>query len=372
MASFKTLTTDDIASTTTVLHESIPITGTILSGTYADANIKPFTHGLFKTVFDYPYASSSANPLFDMTVGHNVSSPASASAVATSNVIQLRKKINIYNQMAKVLAGADSTGSIINLDEDGRFDNAGTLLNSCFFLNFSRLLVKDEIKKGSFSLTLGINTSSTAPFNATVNINDAHAANSYFTNSPVGEYAILTASSLSSGSFANANTSCGLIFYQAGVVVLNSNIFAVSSSNDVTASLSSNQRGLYTSAFGTPKLYNVTGTVDDLFASGSMNDAADALRKRIANISINNSTELNSTIYFCKIGNREFNYSANPTYLSGSAIRVKNQNNDAPIAYFTTVGLYSDDGALLAVAKVSEPIKKDPTTELTLRVRLDY
>ena len=43
-----------------------------------------------------------------------------------------------------------------------------------------------------------------------------------------------------------------------------------------------------------------------------------------------------------------------------------------PVSYITTVGLYSADNELLAVAKVSEPIKKQPDTELTLRVRLDY
>jgi hypothetical protein len=43
-----------------------------------------------------------------------------------------------------------------------------------------------------------------------------------------------------------------------------------------------------------------------------------------------------------------------------------------PVAYPTTVGLYSADRELLAVAKLSEPLKKDPNTELTLRVRLDY
>jgi len=45
---------------------------------------------------------------------------------------------------------------------------------------------------------------------------------------------------------------------------------------------------------------------------------------------------------------------------------------DSPIAYFTTVGLYSSDNELLAVAKLSEPLKKDPTNEMTIRVRLDY
>ena len=68
----------------------------------------------------------------------------------------------------------------------------------------------------------------------------------------------------------------------------------------------------------------------------------------------------------------KYNHSTNPTYLSSSTIRVKSVNTDTPIAYITTIGLYSSDNELLAVAKLSEPLRKDPTNELTLRVRLDY
>jgi len=53
-------------------------------------------------------------------------------------------------------------------------------------------------------------------------------------------------------------------------------------------------------------------------------------------------------------------------------MRVKNTTTDDPVSYMTTVGLYSPDNELLAVAKLSEPLKKTPTNELTLRVRLDY
>ena len=89
-------------------------------------------------------------------------------------------------------------------------------------------------------------------------------------------------------------------------------------------------------------------------------------------ISFNNTTEINSTIYFCRVPHNKFNYSSNPTYLSGSEIRVKNQAADEPVSYITTIGLYSADNELLAVAKLSEPIKKTPSTELNFRVRLDY
>jgi hypothetical protein len=58
--------------------------------------------------------------------------------------------------------------------------------------------------------------------------------------------------------------------------------------------------------------------------------------------------------------------------LSGSKIRVKNTASDQPVSYITTIGMYNSSNELLAVAKLSEPIRKDPTNDITLRVRLDY
>ena len=37
---YKTLRRDDVVSTRSLLHEAIPITGSIVSGTYSDENIK--------------------------------------------------------------------------------------------------------------------------------------------------------------------------------------------------------------------------------------------------------------------------------------------------------------------------------------------
>ena len=51
---FKTITANDATNTRTLLHEAIPLTGTIASGTYSDENIKTFSHGMLESVFDYP------------------------------------------------------------------------------------------------------------------------------------------------------------------------------------------------------------------------------------------------------------------------------------------------------------------------------
>ena len=115
-----------------------------------------------------------------------------------------------------------------------------------------------------------------------------------------------------------------------------------------------------------------TSSIAQTFVSSSITASCDALRHRLQNITFNNTTEINSSIYFCRVPHNKYNHSANPTYVSSSTIRVKSVNTDTPVAYITTVGLYSADNQLMAMAKLSEPLKKDPTNEITLRVRLDY
>ena len=352
--SFKQLLGDDIRNTRTMLHEAIPITGTIASGTYTgatlDENVKKFSHGMFESVYDYPFLSSSANHIFDITYG-------CSSAVSSLTNTQNAKKLNIYNQMAQVLMGYDTGSQIRKFDSDGTLNDGGAgQMDHCFFLNFSRLLTKDEIKKGSLQLKLF--TSGGVSGNGSTRgglqtLSDYGAANEYRI-SPAGDYGLVYTASL--GATDTAASSVGLVFYQAGIVVLTSSIF---------------QRD-----FGTPTaVLSDSGGVKGVVAAatGSTIEAlADGFRHTINDIDFNNTIELNSTIYFCRIGHNEFNYSSNPTYISGSRLVVKNQSSDLPHSYITTVGLYSPDNELMAVAKLSEPIKKDPNTELTLRVRLDY
>ncbi|UCG91444.1 MAG: hypothetical protein JSV97_10245, partial [candidate division WOR-3 bacterium] len=212
---FKTITANDVTNTRTLLHEAIPLTGTIASGTYNDDNIKEFSHGMFQSVYDYPYLSSSANHIFDVTHGYS-----SVSGFSGSTSLQNAKKINIYNQMASVLVGHDATGSIQRFDQDGNIAAGGAKLNEAFFLNFSRLLSKDEIKKDTFRLSFLTGGTPDARTD-TLTIGDYGASTSYLANSPAGEYAVLYTSSAT----PNADSGVGLLYYQAGVAVLTSSIF---------------------------------------------------------------------------------------------------------------------------------------------------
>lgn len=359
---YKGFNSSDVANTRTLLHEAIPITGSIVSGTYADANIKTYAHGMFQSVYDYPYLSSSANHIFDLSNGFSATSPYTASISS-----QYQKKNNIYNQFAQMLAGYDTTGSIRTFDRDGNL-GTGSSITEAILIPISRLLVKDEIKKESFSLTLGVSASYTSPFGQRIVITDSGALTSYKVNSPAGEYGLLYASNSAgspiSGTAIQAGgasaTPIGLIYYQAGVVVLDPTLILQSSPGILSGNISA-----WSSSADT------AGALQN-YATDTIDNFSKYFRRRIYDMSFNNTTELNSTVYFCRVNHNEFNYSSNPTYLSGSKIAVKTKNSDPPIAYITAIGLYSADRELLAVAKLSEPLRKDPTNELTLRVRLDY
>tara|TARA_R100000951_G_scaffold13415_2_gene10611 strand:- start:658 stop:1779 length:1122 start_codon:yes stop_codon:yes gene_type:complete len=369
---FKNFQSNDLANTRTLLHEAIPITGSIVSGTYADENVKTYGHGMFTSVYDYPFLSSSANQIFDTTVG--VSADSNIHASVTS---QKAKKLNIYNQMAQYLVGYDDAGSIKKFV----IPEGNITMNDIFVIPFSRLLAKDEIKKGSFSLELGLSSSfveTGTTFNVRGKLIDFSGSDGYFVDSPAGEYGILYGTSsvigTSNGVFAgetlgNSATmpAVGLIYYQAGIVVISGSAFNANAGGGALKNFSGGT-GPGTMEFGT----NFGTTGFDAVTGSTIDTMSTALRNRIFNISFNNTTELNSTIYFARASHTDFNYSSNPTYLSGSEIRVKVRPSDTPVAYFTTVGLYSADNELLAVAKLSEPLRKDPTNELTLRVRLDY
>ena len=427
--SFKTFLNSDIVTTKTLLHEAIPITGALVSGTYnggkpnnVELNIKNYSHGMFQSVFDYPYLSSSANHIFDISVGFSTGSVLSGNVKQVKRT-QQEKKIQIYNQMAQVLMGHDKDGNIRAFDQDG--DTAGQnphagKIHEAFFLNFSRLLTKDEIKKGSFAMELGVHPRYRMEGDLrkntgrTIMIKDTNAQNDYRVNSPAGEFGILSASSVqASGAIAHGRTTgsatatrpawptkpsnIGLIFYQAGIVVLDARLFASALGNSQRTVEVGTTAG--NSSIDGNQIYALTGGIlnsascvmvpqnkEDvdleaaqraydvyaLLTGSTIQSAAESLRHRIKKISFNNTTELNSSVYFCRAHHNEFNYSSNPTYLQDSKIRVKNISSDMPISYVTSVGLYSADSELLAVAKLSEPLRKDPTNELTLRVRLDY
>ena len=77
--------------------------------------------------------------------------------------------------------------------------------------------------------------------------------------------------------------------------------------------------------------------------------------------------------YFVRAQNRDFNFSNNPTFVSGSdnTFAVSSFKRD-PRTYITTIGLYNNANEMLAVAKTSQPIAKSFDKEVLVKVKLDF
>ena len=91
-----------------------------------------------------------------------------------------------------------------------------------------------------------------------------------------------------------------------------------------------------------------------------------------ANFRLNSEETISSNFIFVRARNAEFNYSTNPSLLSGSGEIRHNVMINTPQSYITGVGLYNDNNDLLAVAKLSRPLLKDFTKEALVRIKLDY
>ncbi len=83
--------------------------------------------------------------------------------------------------------------------------------------------------------------------------------------------------------------------------------------------------------------------------------------------------EISSTNYFCRVNNKRYNFSSNPTFATGSdgSFTQPTFFKD-PKVYITTVGLYNEANELLAVAKLSKPVLKSYSREAIIKVKLDF
>jgi len=89
--------------------------------------------------------------------------------------------------------------------------------------------------------------------------------------------------------------------------------------------------------------------------------------------SFQSSRTIYETQYKCTIRPDEFNYSLNPSLISGSTDGTP--YNFVTGSYFspyvTTVGLYNEKQELLAVAKLAKPLPTSRTTDTTIIVNID-
>ena len=89
-------------------------------------------------------------------------------------------------------------------------------------------------------------------------------------------------------------------------------------------------------------------------------------------LEFSSSFEILETQYKTTIRENEFNFSLNPSLISGSEGSVYNfvtGSNFSP--YVTTVGLYNDNQELLAIGKLSQPLPTSRTTDTNIFINID-
>lgn len=151
-----------------------------------------------------------------------------------------------------------------------------------------------------------------------------------------------------------ASGSYGFYLPDIGLIVLNPNALALSAANGgVALSLTTN-----------------AATDTAMYAN---NEALFQLVNKGAYFALNSQETISSNYVFIRIKSQDYNYTTNPSIISGSTGELIYSNFiNSPQTFPTTIGMYNDNNELLAVAKLSKPLTKDFTKEALVRVKLDW
>lgn len=381
MATFKEFGAEDIKTSRSFLNQLVDVIQEDISGSatrrkyqvYVTGGLGPgVTSSLFQTVFDQDFTLQTANPVFDMTIGLHVNSDVVSGASPTidsngkytfpSQSMMMREKIDIYRQMAGSLLG-DAT-------EQFSFVSGSTTstINEALFICFKRLFSRDQIKRETFAIQL-FQTGSTLTTAATGAVIFTDLSSSVNKDLSFGGQvsAILNSS--------DTTKQVGLLFIDRGVVVLD--MARVFSAQGGTAPLTGSINSISTSGY-TP----FTGSFNQFLASASIDNIVDHIATtRFSGSSqtamtFQNLTNINSTLFFCRLAADEFNYSSNPTYTDSSnrivVIDEGQEETQRSFTFVSSIGLYDALDNLLGVAKLSRPVLKNDERDITFKVRFDF
>jgi hypothetical protein len=248
-------------------------------------------------------------------------------------------------------------------DENTNFTFGAITSSEFFALTFERARYKDALFLGSLSLTLSASGGS-----VTLTDNSAYVTAVQFTEAGrvfqliTGSTGVISAGALNSNGFSTNSGSYGWLLPDIGTILINPKALgapAISGGIAFTFSGSATSSAAPNISPNQSLFVSLSSSLANLGAS--------------ADFSINAQETLTSDFIFVRPRSTEYNYSENPSFISGSTGEVLYSsfiNN--PQTYITTIGLYNDTNQLLAVAKLSRPLPKDFTKEALIRVKLDF
>ena len=333
--SFKRLDSEDFLVSIDSVTATAWSTNNPTLTTFATSSVTSTNDSYYKNVYQTGSTVSGSAVQFAIAYGNKLGS---GSANFNDSVPGVSPTRTVYGQYRNLIYG----------DENAQFIFATVTASDFWAISVDRARYREHLLKGTFNLKL---TGSSGTVGALV-LTDNSGMVSTDTYLDCGRvYQIISGSNgvaYTGTGYSPSSGSYGLFLPDIATIILNP--LALSQSINLSPSRSSDSDGL-----------NIQTLFNGISGSGA------------ASFQINSEETVTSDFVFVRARNAEFNYSENPSFISGSTGDVIYSTFiNSPQTYMTTVGFYNDTNDLLAVAKLSKPLTKDFTKEALLRVKLDF
>ena len=262
----------------------------------------------------------------------------------------------VYNQFKNVLL--DSADPYFTVLSGPTGSAAATVdLTSFYVININRARYKERLDPGNIQIKLSGSLGLVTLIDNSGGTDENVTTAGRVYNLVSGSLNIGVAESASIKQYTDTYTQqgYGLFYPDMGIILLNPNALSASVDTKLMAAFDS-KNGKY---------HQSGSTSGSLYLYNSLKGGEDFQARRTENVSTSH--------YFVRANNREFNFSNNPTFVTGQVGAFVNPSFERdPKVYITSVGLYDDANELLAIAKTSRPIEKSFDKEVAIKVKLDF
>jgi hypothetical protein len=355
--SFVRLTPDDFVVSSDAISSTCWTTGnpTLTSFYTSSTQVNGSSGDYYINVFDTPTTSSVQ---FAIAYGNAVGS-------GSENYSQLvngkSPTATVFGQWQDLVIG----------DENTNFIWGNTITGSEFFaLPIERQCYKESLFLGSLTLRISssqgvISLTDNSNYVTSVQYTGGGTRVFQLITGSAGVVAPITSRNTSDGYSANSG-SYGWLLPDIGTILLNPMALAVPA---VSGGIALGYSGSF--AWGPNVVVSPATSAPNQSANISLLNAITS--SNASYFQLNSQETITSDFVFVRPRSSEFNYSENPSFISGSTGEVLYSNFiNNPQTYITTIGLYNDTNELLAVAKLSRPLSKNFTKEALVRVKLDF
>jgi hypothetical protein len=312
--------------------------------TTSDVIISPFEVNKSFTFIGNELTGS--NVLIDRYIGQNITSSLFISGSNPTGLIHTQNKKLVYESIKQLYYSNYLKGDNGSPASTASFNNDGTVTGPRYTPNYynylTTTLLADRYFPTGSNETIGVISIPSNLYGEYIKLNSVTLSTPNFTLRDDGN-----------GNMLSGSQKVGDIIYEHGIIVLTSDGIEPIGGED----------GYGFITYGT----GVYGITDETF-----------INNFITNSNITCSFESTTTIYEsqykCTLRQNEFNFTQNPTIISGSSLD-STLYGFATGSYFTpyvtTVGMYNNAKELIAVAKLAQPLPISQVTDTSILVNLD-